>query len=67
MRVASQLTFCSPDEIMRRAVVEFDEQKTITRLFSLDENAVESAQTLFYDADFISRNNFGKRTAIHVE
>ncbi|HET7734122.1 MAG TPA: hypothetical protein VFK73_09820 [Paludibacter sp.] len=49
MRIASQLTFCSPDEIMRRAVVELDEQKIITRLFSLDGNAVESAQTLFYD------------------
>lgn len=49
MRVASQLTFCSPDKILRREVVELDEQKTITRLFSLDGNAVESAQTLFYD------------------
>jgi hypothetical protein len=49
MRVASQLTFCSPGEILRRAVVEQDEQKIITRLFNLDENTVESAQTLFYD------------------
>ena len=48
-RIASQLTFCSADEILRRTVVELDEQKIITRLFCLDENVVESAQTLFYD------------------
>jgi len=49
MRVASQLIFYSPDEILRRTVVEQDEQKIITRLFSLDGNVVETAQTLFYD------------------
>jgi hypothetical protein len=49
MRIASQLTFCSPREIRRRMVVEQDGQKTVTRLFSLDENNVESAQTLFFD------------------
>ena len=47
MRVASQLIFYSPDEILRRTVVEQDEQKIITRLFSLDGNVVETAQTLF--------------------
>jgi hypothetical protein len=58
MRVASQLTFCSPQKILRRTVVEQDEQSTITRLFSLDQQSVESANTLFYDgiisAEFIS-------------
>lgn len=49
IRVASQLTFCSPNEILRRAVVEQDEQGIISRRFSLDENSVESANTLFYD------------------
>ena len=49
MRVSSQLTFCSPLEILRRTVVEQDEQKLVTRLFSLDECNVESAQTLFFD------------------
>jgi len=49
MRVASQLTFCSPLEILRRTVVEQDDQKLVTRLFSLDECNVESAQTLFFD------------------
>lgn len=49
MRVASQLTFCSPLEILRRTVVEQDEQKLVTRLFDIDECRVESAQTLFFD------------------
>jgi len=48
-RVASQLTFCSPQQILRRTVVEQDEQNRITRLFSLDGSPVESAQTLFFD------------------
>jgi len=48
-RVASQFTFCSPLQILRLTVVEQDEQNRITRLFSLDDNAVESAQTLFFD------------------
>lgn len=49
IRVASQLTFCSPTQILRNAVVEFNEQLTITNLFSLDDGYVESAHTLFYD------------------
>ena len=49
IRVASQLTFCSPQEILRRAVVEQDEQKRVMRLFSLDECIVESAKTFFFD------------------
>ena len=48
-RAASQITFCSPDKILRRNVVELNEQGTISRLFSLDDNRVESSQTLFYD------------------
>jgi hypothetical protein len=48
-RAASQITFCSPDKILRRNVVELNEQGTISRLFSLDNNRVESSQTLFYD------------------
>ncbi len=49
IRVASQLTFCSPEKILRRTVVERDNQNRITQLFSLDESPVESAQTLFFD------------------
>ena len=49
IRVASQLTFCSPEKILRRAVVERDNQNRITQFFSLDDNQVESAQTLFFD------------------
>lgn len=48
-RVASQFTFCSPEHILPRMVVEQDEQNLVTRLFSLDGNQVESAQTLFFD------------------
>ena len=48
-RVASQLTFCSPDKILRRAVVERNEQNIVTQLFSLDEGNVEATRTLFFD------------------
>jgi len=58
IRVASQLTFCSPQEILRRTVVEQNEESIITGLFSLDNSSVESAHTLFYDgiisAGFVS-------------
>ena len=49
IRAGSQLTFCSPDEILRRTVVELNDQKIITRIFSLDDGNVEPAQTLFFD------------------
>jgi len=49
IRAGSQLTFCSPDEIRRRTVVEINNQKIITRIFSLDEGNVEPSQTLFFD------------------
>jgi len=49
IRVGSQLTFCSPERILRRSVVELDEQNVITGIFSLDDGNVETAQTLFYD------------------
>ena len=49
IRAGSQLTFCSPDDIRRRTVVEINETKTITRIFSLDEGNAEPAQTLFFD------------------
>jgi hypothetical protein len=49
IRAGSQLTFCSPDEIRRRTVVELNDQNIITRIFSLDDVNVEPAQTLFFD------------------
>jgi hypothetical protein len=49
IRVASQLTFCSPEKILRRTVIERDDENLITQLFSLDDSPVESAQTLFFD------------------
>ena len=48
-RVGSQLVFCSPAKILRRTVVERNEENFITQLFSLDENNVEPSQTLFFD------------------
>jgi hypothetical protein len=48
-RAASQITFCSPDKILRRNVVELNELGVISGFFSLDDNHVESSQTLFYD------------------
>ena len=66
MRVASQLTFCSPQQILRRTVVEQDELKIINAIFSLDESSVESAHTLFYDgilsAEVISISQLAKET-----
>jgi hypothetical protein len=49
IRTGSQLTFCSPDDIRRRTVVELNDSKIITRIFSLDEGNSEPAQTLFFD------------------
>lgn len=48
-RVASQLTFCSPDIILRQSMVEIDEHQFISEIFSLETQRVESAKTLFYD------------------
>ena len=47
--IGSQLTFCSPGNILRRTAVEKDERGVVSRIFSLDESYVESAHTLFYD------------------
>jgi len=49
IRIGSQLLFCSPEKVVRRMVVEFDEQNTIKRLFSLDDGIVEPSHTLFFD------------------
>jgi len=48
-RIGSQLTFCSPQQILRRMLVERDEQDNITGIQSLDNRLVETAQTLFFD------------------
>lgn len=48
-RVGSQLCFCSPALILRRMAVEQNNENTITRIFSLDDGIVESANTLFFD------------------
>lgn len=48
-RFSSQLIFCSPNEILRRSVVEINEQNIIKSIFSLDNTNVESSNTLFFD------------------
>lgn len=49
IRFFSQLVFCSPQQILRRTVIEQNEKNTITRIFSLDEGVAESAQTSFFN------------------
>jgi hypothetical protein len=62
-RVGSQLCFCSPELILRRMAVEQNDENTVTRIFSLDDGIVESANTLFFDgilsAEIISLKQFG--------
>lgn len=62
-RVGSQLCFCSPEFILRRMAVEQDDENTVTRIFSLDDGIVESANTLFFDgilsAEIISLKQSG--------
>ena len=48
-RFASQLTFCSPERILRNTVVEQDENGVITAIFNLHELRVESTHTKFLD------------------
>lgn len=49
IRFSSQLVFCSPQQILRRMVIEQNDKNTITRIFSLNESVAESAQTLFFN------------------
>jgi hypothetical protein len=62
-RVGSQLCFCSPALILHRMAVEQDDENTVTRIFSLDDGIVESANTLFFDgilsAEIISLKQLG--------
>ncbi len=48
-RFTSQLVFCSPDRILRSAVIEQDDNLFITNLISLDDQLVETSNTLFFD------------------
>jgi hypothetical protein len=49
IRVGSQLTFCSPEKILRRTAVEVDEHNVVRSIYSLDDGNVETSQTLFFD------------------
>lgn len=49
IRFSCQLVFCSPQQILRRMVIEQNKKNKITRIFSLDESVVESAQTFFFN------------------
>jgi len=49
MRIASQFAFSTPSITLRRHVLEFDEAGILSNLFSLDNQRVESAHTLFLD------------------
>ncbi len=48
-RISSHFTFCSPLQILQRAVVEIDNQDYISQIFCLDNTNAESYQTLFFN------------------
>lgn len=48
-RYAAQFVFCSPAQVLRRTVVEQDENQIVTGLFSLDGQQVETSHTSFFD------------------
>ncbi|HLP04344.1 MAG TPA: hypothetical protein VK152_02840 [Paludibacter sp.] len=48
-RFAAQFVFCSPQEILRRNIVERDENRIVSNLYSMDEQAVELSNTRFFD------------------
>ena len=48
-RIASQLTFSSPESILRNNVLEIGEKNKINRFFSLENNLFETSSTLFFD------------------
>ena len=48
-RFSSQLVFCSPHQILRRAVVEQNDNLVITQLIQLDQQVSETSNTLFFD------------------
>jgi hypothetical protein len=66
IRTGSQLTFCSPEKILRRTVVEQDDHQVITRIFSLDDGNVESSQTLFFDG-IVSAEIISLKQNVRVE
>lgn len=65
MRVASQLTFCSPKQILRQAIVEQDDNKVIKSILSLENQQVETANTLFFDG-IISKNLVSIQQQLHT-
>lgn len=57
-RVGSQLCFCSPETILRRMAVEQNGENAITRIFSLDDGIVETANTLFFRRGFCLQKSY---------
>lgn len=48
-RFSSQLVFCSLHHILRRAVVEQNDNHVITQIIQLDNQVAETSDTLFFD------------------
>ena len=48
-RFCSRIIFCSPEKILKQAVVEQNEAGVISDLFSLNERSCEPSQTLLVD------------------
>jgi len=48
-RIASQCIICSPTDIRYNSVVELSDSNVVQRIFPLNENQSEPANTLFFD------------------
>ena len=48
-RISSHFTFCSPQRILQKSVVEIDNQGYISQIFGFNNANVESYQTLFFN------------------
>ncbi len=48
-RIASQCVICSPTDIRYNSVVELSDSNVVQRIFPLNENQSEPANTLFFD------------------
>lgn len=48
-RFASHYVFCSPQQILKGMIVEQNNEKIITDIFSMNNGHVEAANTLFYN------------------
>lgn len=65
-RFSSQIVYCSPERILRRSVVEIDNQNRINSIFSLDDNLTESSHTIFMNG-ILSSEIFSLKQNISID